>query len=73
MLFTFFTFTWAMCIASLLTSDASMNKNYEYEEELPTGAISHTNPNVLKHGASGSHGMRVLVRLGMDENQSIWR
>ena len=40
-----------MIIASLITSDASLNRNYP-------------NPNLLNCGVSGSPGMRVLVRLG---------
>ena len=48
-------------IASLITSDTSLNRNYEYEEELPTGKISHPNPNVLKYGASGSPGMSIAL------------
>lgn len=47
-------------VASLVTTDASLNRNYEYEEELPTGKVSHPNPNVLKYG-EGS-GMSIALQ-----------
>ena len=48
-------------IALLITFDTSINRNYEYEEELPTGKISHPNPNVLTRGTSSSPGMRIAL------------
>ena len=50
-----------MIIASLITFDASLNRNNEHEEVLPTGEISHPNPNALNHGASGSPDMIIAL------------
>ena len=51
-----------MIIASLITFDASLNRNNEHEEVLPTGEISHPNPNALNHGVSGSFEMSIALK-----------